>query len=89
MSRTITGLHLSASRSVLVNDGFRYVREIRGERDAVLELVAVVDGIAIDGVDLIRWDDAGEITDFKVMVRPRRAVALVRQKVAEMLKLLG
>jgi hypothetical protein len=35
------------------------------------------DGIQINGVDLIRWNDAGKILDFKVMVRPLKAINLL------------
>jgi hypothetical protein len=70
---------------VLNNEHFRYEREIVGERDAVLEFSTELDGIQINGVDLIRWNDAGQIVDFKVMVRPLKAVNAVHQKMGEML----
>ena len=44
-----------------------------------------IDGITINGVDLIRWDDAGRIVDFKVMVRPLKAMNLLHQKMGELL----
>ena len=65
---------------------FRYVREIFGERDAMLEFVTEIDGIVINGVDIIRWNDAGRITDFKVMVRPLKAVNLLHAQMARMLE---
>jgi hypothetical protein len=64
---------------------FRYEREIRGDRDALLEFVTEIDGISINGVDLIRWDDAGRIVDFKVMVRPLKAIQVLHQKMGELL----
>ena len=65
---------------------FRYVREIVGERDAVLEFVTEMDGIVINGVDLIRWNDAGRIVDFKVMIRPLKAINKIHQTMAKMLE---
>jgi len=65
---------------------FRYVREVRGERDAVLEFVTEVDGITINGVDMIRWNDAGRIEDFKVMIRPLKAIQKVHAGMAAMLE---
>ncbi|MGH7857949.1 MAG: nuclear transport factor 2 family protein, partial [Candidatus Binatia bacterium] len=62
--RDLTTMYLTAALAVL-GDGFRYVREIVGERDAVLEFVTEVEGIHINGVDLIRWNDDGRIVDFK------------------------
>jgi hypothetical protein len=60
--------------SVLNNPTFRYVDEWYGDRSAVLEFETTIDGIYINGVDLIRWNDAGKIVHFKVMVRPLKAL---------------
>jgi len=65
---------------------FRYVREIYGERDAMLEFMTEIDGIVINGVDIIAWNDAGQITDFKVMVRPLKAINLLHAQMARMLE---
>jgi len=84
--KAITTLYLTGALHVLNNASFRYEREVVGERDAVLEFTTEIDGIQINGVDLIRWDDQGRITDFKVMLRPLKAVNLVHQKMGEMLQ---
>lgn len=78
-------LYLTAALDVLCNGSFRYAREIVGPKDAALEFEAEIDGIVVNGVDLVRWNDAGEITDFKVMLRPLKAVHLVHQRMAAML----
>jgi hypothetical protein len=52
----------------------------------VLEFATEIDGIQINGVDLIRWNEANQIVDFKVMVRPLKAVNLLHQKMGEMLE---
>lgn len=83
--RAITTQYLSAALQVLGNESFRYRREIRGERDAVLEFECVLDGIEVNGVDLLQWNEAGLLTEFKVMVRPAKAMAAVQQKMAALL----
>jgi hypothetical protein len=87
--RAIVRLYLLAAFQVLGNESFHYVREVIGERDAVLEFAGEIDGITINGVDIIRWNDEGRIVDFKVMVRPLKAVNLLHQKLGEMLHKLG
>jgi hypothetical protein len=85
VGRALTRMYLAAAMQVLANPGFRYVREVVGNHDAVLEFDVDVDGIAVNGVDMLRWNDAGLITDFKVMVRPLKAINLLQQKMAELL----
>jgi hypothetical protein len=84
--KALTRAYLAAAFSVLGNDSFRYVREVVGERDAVLEFVADIEGIHVNGVDMIRWNDEGRIVDFKVMLRPLKAVNLIHQKMAAILQ---
>ncbi len=56
------------------------------ERDVVLEFEVEIDGIAVNGVDMIHWDEQGRIDDFKVMVRPLKAINLIHQKMAALLQ---
>lgn len=58
---------------------FRYAREVIGERDAVLEFETTMNGKYVNGIDMIRCNDAGQIVDFKVMVRPMQALDAVRE----------
>ncbi len=83
--KAITMKYLIGAMQVLNSEHFRYEREIVGEHDAMLEFSTELDGIQINGVDLIRWNDAGQIVDFKVLVRPLKAVNAVHQKMGEML----
>lgn len=85
---TITHLYLTAAVHTFGNDTFRYVREIVGERDAALEFEVTVDGIRVNGVDLIRWNGDGKIVEFKVMLRPLKAINLMHQKMGAMLEML-
>lgn len=84
--KPLTAMYLAAAVIVLGQPSFRYLREIVGTSEAVLEFVVEVDGIEINGVDMIRWNEAGRITDFKVMIRPLKAINLIHQKMAAMLQ---
>ncbi len=77
--------YLAAAIGILGQASFHYVREVVGDRDAVLAFEVELDGLLVNGVDLIRWNDAGLITDFKVMIRPLKAIQLVQAKMAEAL----
>jgi hypothetical protein len=85
VGKAITKKYLTAAFHVFFNESFRYVRELGDKRDAVLEFELELDGITINGVDMIRWNDAGKITEIKVMLRPLKAVNLIHQKMAAML----
>lgn len=85
VGKAITTAYLTAAFHVFFDASFSYVREIRGERDAVLEFELTLDGIDVNGVDLMRWNDDGQIVSFKVMLRPLKAVNLIHQKMAAML----
>jgi hypothetical protein len=84
--KAITTAYLAAALQVLGNPGFRYLRQIVGERDAVLEFETELDGVQVNGVDLLRWNDAGQLTEFKVMVRPLKAVNRVHERMGAMLQ---
>ena len=86
VGKPITKMYLTAAIAVFGNETFRYVRELKSARDAVLEFELELDGIAVNGVDMIKWNDQGEITEFKVMLRPLKAVNLIRQKMGAMLQ---
>jgi hypothetical protein len=87
--KALTVLYLTGAMHTLNNEHFRYEREVVGQRDALLEFVTQIDGVHINGVDLIRWGDDGRIVDFKVMVRPLKAVNALHQAMAQMLQRLG
>ena len=66
--------YLGAAAQVLGSGGFAYVRELVDGNHVLLEFTNTLDGIQINGIDLIEFDDAGMIVDFKVMVRPMKAM---------------
>lgn len=83
--KAMTKFYLSGAFHVLVPNNFHYVREVIGEQDAVLEFKAEIDGITINGVDMITWNEDNKITDFKVMIRPYSGLEKLKEKMAELL----
>lgn len=75
--KAATARYLTAAAEVLGTASFRYVGEWRAERSAVLAFACEVDGLSVEGVDIIAWDAAGRITDFTVMIRPLKALHAV------------
>ena len=84
--KALTVGYLGAAFQVFFNPTFRYVREIVGESDAMLEFETEIDGVLVNGIDLIKWNDVGQIVEFKVMVRPLKAMNLIHQRMAAMLQ---
>lgn len=84
--KAVTTLYLTGALHVLVNDSFRYTKEVVSDRAAVLEFETVVDGVTMNGVDIISWNEQGQVIEFKVMVRPLKAINLLHQRMAAMLE---
>ena len=84
--RPIVVAYLTAAGQTLGNDTFRYVREVVGENTVVLEFETEMDGILVNGIDMITFDEEGLITEFKVMVRPLKAINKVWEMMAAQLE---
>jgi ketosteroid isomerase-like protein len=84
--KPIVFMYLASAFQVFHKADFRYLREVVDGNTAVLEFMATIDGIDINGVDMIEWNDAGKIVDFKVMVRPLKAVNMLHQQMKAMLE---
>ncbi|MEZ5658618.1 MAG: nuclear transport factor 2 family protein [Burkholderiaceae bacterium] len=87
--KAITKAYLSAALQVFGQPSFRYLDQIIGERRAVLEFALEIDGIEINGVDMITVDADGRITEFKVMVRPLKGMQTIHRLMGEMLQRKG
>jgi SnoaL-like domain len=83
--RDITFNYLTGAVKVLGVPGFTYLGEWHSDTGVVLEFETVIDGIRINGVDLITFDRDNRITHFKVMVRPLKAINLLHSLMAEQL----
>ena len=84
--RPIVIAYLSAAGQTLGNETFEYVREVASGRNLVLEFQTEMEGIQVNGVDIITFDDEGLITDFKVMIRPLKAVNKVWEMMGRQLE---
>jgi hypothetical protein len=78
--KKLTLQYLTAAFRVFFTPSFRYVRQIVGASDAALEFEVEINGILVNGVDLIKWNESGRIVEFKVMLRPLRAIKVMHQR---------
>jgi hypothetical protein len=76
-------LVLATAASVF--EDFRYHRRFAAGNDVALEFSAHIGETELKGIDLIRFDDAGRITEFEVMVRPASALQALGQAMARRL----
>ena len=83
--REITFKYLTSVVKVLGSPSFNFIGEWTGETGAVLEFIDEIEGITINGVDIITCDADGRITNFKVMVRPLKAINLLHRLMGEQL----
>ncbi len=81
--RDITFKYLASADKVLGGPGFAYRGEWRSANGAVLEFENEIEGIKLNGVDIITFDTESRITHFKVMVRPLKAINLLHRLMGE------
>jgi len=79
-------MYLTAAFHTFLNDKFTYINEFTKENGAVLEFTTEIDGIFINGIDMITWDAEGKITEFKVMIRPIKGLNLINDKMTALLE---
>lgn len=77
VGKAITLKYLRSAAKVLGGEGFSYLNEWHSERSAILEFAQTINGIKINGIDMIWWNEDDLITRFKVMVRPLKAVNML------------
>ena len=82
VGKAITTKYLASALVVLNNETFRYLNEWIGPTSAVLEFQCTVQGVEINGIDIITWNEQGKIVNFKVMVRPLKAMNMLHQMMA-------
>jgi hypothetical protein len=85
VGRAITKAYLVAAVQVLGSPEFRWVNRWFAEQSAVLELETRIDGLTINGVDIISWNSEGRIIRFKVMIRPLKAINALHQAMGRQL----
>jgi ketosteroid isomerase-like protein len=85
--KQITSLYLQAAAQTFSGGGaFRYTKTALSDDTAFLEFETTMQGKYVNGIDIIRCNDAGRIIEFRVMIRPLQAVNLVHQQMAAMLE---
>jgi hypothetical protein len=67
---------------VVLGPSLRYVHEWSDDTSAALEFDAELDGVYIQGIDLLRWNDDDKLVSFTVMVRPMRGL----EKLVELMR---
>jgi hypothetical protein len=83
--RALTAAYLRAAEHMFSGTGFHYVEKWYGDRSAVLHFAAEVNGLSVEGIDMIHWNEDDQITSFKVMIRPFKALQGVMARMAELL----
>ncbi|URQ73292.1 nuclear transport factor 2 family protein [SAR86 cluster bacterium] len=84
--RETTKKYLSAAAIVFADESFKYTKELISNELACLEFELVLNEININGIDIISWNEEGKITEFKVMIRPLKAVEIIHKYMGEELK---
>lgn len=84
--KALVKMYLTAAGVVFFSDSFNYVGEWHSNEGVVLEFETEIDGISVNGIDMIRFNSAGQIMEFKVLIRPLKAVNMVHQKMMAMLE---
>ena len=84
--RDIAFKYLAGADQVLGGQGFRYTGEWHNATGAILEFETEVEGIRINGIDMLAFSEDGErIMNFKVMIRPLKAINLLHRLMGEQL----
>jgi hypothetical protein len=84
--KMMVGMYLTAALHTFANDSFSYDREFFSDNAAVLEFSTEIDDIFVNGIDMITFNEEGKIIDFKVMVRPLKAINLINDKMTALLE---
>jgi hypothetical protein len=84
--RQKTLMYLKAAVKVFGTNDFRYVEHWFNDQSAILEFAVTIDGIYVNGIDMIHWNDQEQIVSFKVMLRPLKALQTIIPAMAELLQ---
>jgi hypothetical protein len=87
--KEMTKLYLMGAGITFDMENFRYVREVVEGLDVILEFETFIGDVSVNGVDMIKWNEEGRIIDFKVMVRPLKAIGALQKKMSESLDALN
>ncbi|MBI3213860.1 MAG: nuclear transport factor 2 family protein [Mycobacterium sp.] len=85
IGREKSAAYLLAAEKMLSSNNFRYVDEWHADGSAILHFTVEIDGIQIEGIDMIHWNDRDKITRFTVMIRPLKGLQTVIAAMGELL----
>ena len=83
--KEMVSMYLTAAFHTFLNGSFNYDREFLSNNAAVLEFSLKIQDIDINGIDMITWNEQGKITEFKVMIRPYKALNMINDQMTAML----
>ncbi len=84
--RFMVSMYLTAAAEIIANNNFEYVREVCDADNVMLEFTTTIADISVNGIDMIKFNDKGQLQEIKVMIRPLKAVNIVHQKMGEFLE---
>jgi hypothetical protein len=87
--KAVTTMYLRAAAQTLSGDpvhgAFHYTKQVLAGVVAMLEFETTIVGKYVNGVDIIRCDDTGNIVEFRVMIRPLQAINAIHEQMRAML----
>ncbi len=86
--RDLVMAYLTGAGDVLGGGKFTYKNTWENENSVVLEFETETDGMYVNGIDIITWNDAGKIIEFKVMIRPEKALQATKANMMKALEAL-
>jgi len=76
-------IYLMAASETFLGKDFSYKRQIIGEDNAVLEFECTINDVAVNGVDLFKWNEDNKFTEMKVMIRTEKALDAVKSEMTK------
>ena len=84
--KKLATMYLTGAFYVLLSENFKYTKEVINDNVAVLEFETELDGVKVNGVDIISWNEEKKITEFKVMVRPQKGMEKLQEEMWKLLQ---
>ncbi|WP_298782118.1 hypothetical protein [uncultured Polaribacter sp.] len=82
----MVSMYLTAAAKIIANGYFKYIREVCDEENALLEFETEISDVSVNGIDMIKFNEEGQLKEIKVMIRPLKAINIVHQKMGEYLE---
>lgn len=86
LGKAKTREYMIAAQKLVGSPDLEFVQEFDMGDRAVVEFSVDLNGVTINGVDLIKWNEQGQVTHFKVMVRPLKAMQAMSDAMMAMMQ---